>query len=1243
MKSKWIPGKLSGGIIALAGLILAVLSQPLTAGVTDLTNVPLANATTVNILPNIAMMIDDSGSMDEENMPDGGNTNDNNKCYKWYKYNTLAYNPAHTYKAPIKADGTRYANATFTAALKDGYFAVGQKMYDGSTTNATIDLTALGTVTTTKATIVFPDFGSTKLNITSLKVTLLDGSTIELLGSTAVPSTTSSNEDTVGQAVRDSINAHAQADGSETAGFSATYKTSGNILTITAPASQVGLTTKPTITPSKTKTFTISNFSDTTAPGFFYSTHKTDPSSSTCDDDADYNTIETTANIAAPGATNGSSAALTNYANWYSFYRKRAYLAKAGIGESFAALEEGKYRVGYFSIDSIESGAHGGSGTVNNDLKVDNFTGTTAGTHRATWFDRLYGTRKALYTPLRGALSRMGKMYAGKITGWDPVQYSCQRNYTILSTDGYWNDNWETATYGPDKKDDFTNVGDQDGVAGVTRPELDSSKAQNTLADVAYYYYHTDLRPGTCTAPDVCTDNVPPSGSNPSSPVDDVAQYQHMTTFTVGLGVNGTLAYQSGYKTSTSGDYYDITQGTKNWPNPVDGTNDNRDKIDDLWHAAVNGRGTYFSASDPDSLSSGISTALGNITSSLGSGAAAATSNLEPTTGDDAIYIATYRTMQWDGEMSAYTVNLSNGAISTTPTWQAAALLQDKIDASNSDTRTIYIKEGAVLQPFTYDNLSATEKTYFDNAFQNSPSGLNQYSAWSAAQKTAGTGTTLVNYLRGQDMYEDQDRDAAFLAAYPTYQRLYRDREKIIGDIVHSQPVYVKAPPYNFTDDGYSAFKTAKADRLPTLYAAANDGMLHAFDAADGKERWAYIPSVALPDLWRLADKDYSNNHRYFLDGPLVMADAKIGGVWKTILIGGMGAGGRGFYALDVTTPTAPAPLWNFTVANDDNVGYSYGIPFVTKLADGTWVAVVTSGYNNVSPGDGKGHVFVLNIADGSVLKDISTTAGDTTTPSGLAKLNVQMADFDIDNTAIGAYGGDLYGNMWRFDLDAGTASKLAAFGAAKPIMAAPEIADVDGKKVVYFGTGRYLGQGDLTNKDVQSIYAIKDDGTTTVSGVTDLVQQTTSDSGSVRSIATKNEVDWATKFGWYVNLPDNICEACTGGSERVTVDLQMYYGTLVVASTVPSASACQPGGYSWLYQLDYKTGGYVGTGTDHSVATKFTSPIVGLTVAKLPTGTPVIYPVTADGQKPNPTSMKLGPSGSSTGTKRILWRELIN
>jgi len=204
------------------------------------------------------------------------------------------------------------------------------------------------------------------------------------------------------------------------------------------------------------------------------------------------------------------------------------------------------------------------------------------------------------------------------------------------------------------------------------------------------------------------------------------------------------------------------------------------------------------------------------------------------------------------------------------------------------------------------------------------------------------------------------------------------------------------------------------------VYVGANDGFLHAFNAETGAEAWAYAPAAVLPSLWKLADPAYS--HTYFVDGSLTAGDVNSGG-WKTILVGGMNAGGKYYYAWDVTTPGSPALLWEFT---DPDMGYSYGNPVITKLSNGTWVVLVTSGYNNAS---GLGYLYVLNATSGAVISKIGTGSGTAASPSGLAKIRNWVDDLSTNNTTRYVYGGDLNGDVWRFDLDNATAFKLAAVG----------------------------------------------------------------------------------------------------------------------------------------------------------------------------------------------------------------------
>jgi type IV pilus assembly protein PilY1 len=1325
---------LARNLITLMGLIGLVQGVSY-AGITNLSNSPLASGIgATSLRPNIAFVVDDSLSMVWDIMPDDGTTNSTKLCRGFYKYNVLAYNPAITYKPPFKLDGaaytvglnhdglTRYPDASFTAVLKDGFFANGVSAYD-KLTNTQVDLS-------------------------------------------------------------------------------------------TAPYS-------------------------TGTVNYYYTTSST--TSTTCLADANYTAITSASSIAAPNATTGSTAAKTNYANWYSYYRTRANTMKSGTGEAFSTLPENTYRLGLFFINSIESGAQG-AGTnqpINHDLKIADFDGSASGTQRYNWFSDLYSGKVAYATPLRGALSRMGRMYAGQISGWDPVQYSCQQNFTILSTDGTWNNQSETTSYGPLKIDGTHTVGNQDagavsavgatatiktnnasfangdcyratsvtvsgtqllpasptfgtcasgngtsaqasradlfgsdmaaninantattgftalynstantvtitaptslglltatpvlttqkvsgsgtetftitafgggvvGQAGVIAPYKDIYGAQNTLADVAYYYYTTDLRDqatlnncqntiNSTNYTNLCENNVLGGGKDNSST-------QHMTTFTIGLGTSGTITYQDYYETAgaTPGvtTYYNIVNGTANWPDPTasgltticcDGS-----KIDDLWHAAVNGRGTYFSVTDAQSIKSGVQGALAGVQSRTGSSAAAATSNLEPVAGDNYVYVALYRTQNWDGDLQAYTIDPDTGALAGSALWSAQSGLDGQVTAAGAgaDGRTIkYFSSSGTnkLKDFTSTNLTADSlNSNFANICSNSPA-IAQCSSLTTAQVTvANTADNLINYLRGRDTFDMSISNAT------VNNQVFRVREHVLGDTVNAVPVYMKKPPFSYDqyDATYGTFKTNNATRAATVFVAANDGMLHAFGATNdstdadygnrSKERWAFIPRAVMPNMWKLADQNYGNNHRYFVDGSPTVADicttlstsdstlCRQDTYWKTIVVGGLNSGGCSYYALDVTDPTAPKGLWEFTNAN---LGYTFGNPVIGKDKTGRWVVIISSGYNNYpsngcgNTGDGNGHVFVLDAYTGSLLSDIvtytsgTTPAGTTGTPSGLARLNAWIEDATLP-VIDRLYGGDTLGNLWRFDYDnnyapSGKDAMLLAHlvdgsGNAQPITIKPELAEVTANgsnyAVVMVGTGRYLGSNDLNDQSQQSIYAIKDSmGTTGLSDVRGsnmvvrTLTQTTGSTGSllnrtIRTVSGAN-IDWASKDGWYMDLnPGN-----TSPGERVNVDMSLQYNILTVAANVPTTNACDVGGYAFLYFLDINTGKNLTTSLDNMAGVRLggNALVAGIKTLKLSSGkTVTVVTDTAGGvgSESNPSS-----TGAGTGSaRRTAWHEL--
>ena len=374
----------------------------------------------------------------------------------------------------------------------------------------------------------------------------------------------------------------------------------------------------------------------------------------------------------------------SNYAIWYSFYRTRLNMMKSASGRAFVGVDD-KFRVGFTTI--IEEGT--GAARWLGNSKFD-------ATQKSSWYSKLYGTSISgiQFTPLRGALSKAGRYYAGTfVTGDnDPVQYSCQKNFAILTTDGYWNLSDESSTYGPKREDNVTDVGDQDSDIDTSpRPMYDAGAYSNTLADIARYYYKTDLR--TTTTQGGLRDDGVRTAVNANIKDDDGVTdlpdgHQHMKTLTLGLGVPGTLSYPS----ALTG----LTNGTIDWPDPdvTNTSNSVTTRLDDLWHAAVNGGGTFATASDPEDVADAIRLALATIGDQERSGAAAATSSLEPVAGDNFAYIAQYATSRWAGDLEAHTIDVdpespTYGEIADSAEWSAQEMLECKV-AISSDTRTIY-------------------------------------------------------------------------------------------------------------------------------------------------------------------------------------------------------------------------------------------------------------------------------------------------------------------------------------------------------------------------------------------------------------------------------------------------------------------------------------------------------------------------------------------------------------------------
>lgn len=861
---------------------------------------------------------------------------------------------------------------------------------------------------------------------------------------------------------------------------------------------------------------------------------------------------------------------MTNFSNWYAYYRIRLMAMKSAVSQAFKDVDT-RFRVGYTQINTLSS----------NYVSIRPFDAA----QRTTWYDKLLGASTNGSTPLREALAFAGRVYAGKKPGGiadDPVQYSCQQNFTLLTTDGYWN--------GTDSQVldlNGTRIGNLDG-SGTDRPYYEGPTASSTsLADTAMYYYNSDLRTlalNNCTSlltgADVCENNVPVSA-------DDKNSAQHMTTFTLGLGIDGQLRYRKDYKTATSGDFYKIKTGTMDWPKPAA---DTETAVDDLWHAAVNGRGQYFSAQDPAVLVASLKEALSAVAAQFGAGAAAATSNLEPVSGDNFLYIATYTTGKWIGNLESRQINTTTGQPQKQAVWCAENVPADPLAGTTactgtmaakvgkiSDTRKIYIAKSGSLVSFTDTNLTSAQKANFD------VSKLTQYVGWNSLYKTTATSELLVNYLRGQTGFDTRP-DNTF--------RLFRERESVLGDIVGSKPVHVCKPQFSYIDPGFEDFKNSLADsstgackRKAMVYVGANDGMLHAFNATTGVEEWAFIPTPALSEMWRIADSTYSANHRFYVDGSpsvnsVCVANCdKNTATWKTILVAGMNAGVvlgsdpdtgdaySGYFALDITDPDNPKFLWEInsqTAGFANKIGFTTGNVEIGKVVDASgttkWAAVFSSGYKTAA---GTTHLFVVDAYTGSAIRTINLPAA----AEGLSRIRIQTTHPQTDATFSNAYGGDLAGNVWRMNVNTGAVARIVS-GMGQPITTRPEISLCNAKPVIYIGTGKFIEAADLTDQSTQSLYGFLDDydesGTITAPRST-FDKVTVSGSGTTRTISSAS----GTNIGWYLDLPD---KSTAGGSERINIDPLLQAGTLIFQSNVPDSGICVAGGHSWTNVLQMRS-----------------------------------------------------------------------
>ena len=357
--------------------------------------------------------------------------------------------------------------------------------------------------------------------------------------------------------------------------------------------------------------------------------------------------------------------------------------------------------------------------------------------------------------------------------------------------------------------------------------------------------------------------------------------------------------------------------------------------------------------------------------------------------------------------------------------------------------------------------------------------------------------------------------------------------------------------------------------------------------------------------------------------------------------------------------------MWEFCndptlcAISDPDLGLTYGNAVIGKLKDGTWVVVVTSGLNNIGPGDGTGYFYILDAITGKILDKAATKTGDLATPSGLMKISAFYNSALTDATFVYIYGGDQLGNVWRLDTSTLPATVLhiaqltdgSSPPRAQPITTRPRLTPLNGYRVLFFGTGRYLGKPDLSDPGApsgiswqQTMYGFKDQdkdyGDLRANGK--MVQQKLIQAslGATDRTITSNPVNWNTDDGWYVDFNPQVGGVDTTPGEGVNiVDPVLIQGTVLVITNTPAGggSSCSVGGSSNKYEFDFKTGSVVSTSAGGVVGRSLGGTItVGVAVVQLPSGAIKAITTGADTSK---TTSSVNVSATGAAVRRFSYR----
>ncbi len=1226
--------------LALASLLL--LSGP--AGSFDISNIPLFLTSQVD--PNLILTLDDSGSMKRAYVPE--TCGDDSDCAaldnRWSKSadgNGLYYNPKVLYSAPVGAD-RKTLSTGFNAAWRNGYYRAGPvfdikvDLSSHYRPTAGLDMAGLSSCTAggggdgrnecymghftgqySERETSGPLLGSkSSENFHYLDIANfinVDGSAAGIdpgsnLISVTIDGVLFSGDGTFD---RDSCNPSVQpVDGR--------YRSrliDSNTLRLCFNENNAydGKTVVVRLKESVQREIGEPTSASGGVPAYYY---VFDASRSGCLDPVAQKKNNSCYRFVQVGATSGlnGSDERQNFANWYSFYRTRNLATQGSTSLAFAELSP-RIRVAWQALNTchdevgdklVTASCWGwqGKGTLFGSNAIQEF-GDSTSTHRQNFYDWLFRLPTSGDTPLRQAMSRAGRYFSDTTTLNSPYanspgvagsgQFSCRRNYHALMTDGIWNDDKDF-----DDTDDNNDQTLPDGTSyqpNEAYAQVYADNTQHTLADMAFYYWITDLAQLSNKLTPLATDedgNGDGVLDTPEmiywNPKNDPANWQHMVNFTVGLGLTDFLgAVGLNWNGDMhGGSYSDLRSGTLEWPPATRwmGVSNNADygkSAHDLWHAAINSRGRFFSAESPDTLRDSFEKLLSLIEAATPTTAALATDSTR-TSGDSGqgarVFQARLDTRYWNGHLYALNVNSASGSVSG-PVWDAAAMLP----AYNA--RSIYIRNSGGGASFAWGNLTDSQK-----------SDLNQ---------SDSLGSLRLNWLRGDHSLEQRYSGGLFrnrIAFERNYDGTARQErsEWVLGDIVASDPLYLGSDNQSYDQmaagssgrDSYASYLSRKRARPAMIYVGANDGMLHAFRASDGVEQFAVIPNAIFPSLHQLTQPAYS--HRYFVDGSPGTGDAYLANSlsdssgWNSVVVSGLRGGGKAVFAVDATNPTSDLParfMWEYNgqgsntngqaVDSRDDMGFTYSQPQVVRLNDGNWAAVFGNGYNSRNGGV---QLYIVRLSDGALIREITALATDS--DNGLS--TPTLVDTDGDRIVDTAYAGDLKGNLWKFDLKSAASSNWSAsklFTAQdssnqpQPITVQPTAVKADGGYWIFLGTGRLLASEDIGAAAMsarQSFYGLWDNGLP-ISGRNALVAQTvtnsTSQNGMGLRVTSDNAVDLTSRRGWYMDLPDSgervIAEATT-----VIDNVNSSDNRIIFTTALPSADPCNAQGSSWLMELSF-------------------------------------------------------------------------